>query len=915
MISRGLPGVNPAWSTSITAPDAHGQPRTWHVLDTHAGVRKNDRAPDARNDRAQGAGDDAEQDAGEDRELMGTVLCVHGNPTWSYVWRRVLQQAPPGWRVVAVDQLGMGYSERPQEPRRLADRVEDLTSLTDEMGLKGRIVVLAHDWGGPISMGWVIRHTEQVAAIVLTNTAVYQDETQPRPLAITATRWRPALRTLTSRTPAFVAATTALSRPALPTDVRKAFAAPYRGATRRRAVEDFVADIPFERDHRSFDALQEIADGVAALTVPALLVWGARDPVFSGRYLADLQARLPHADVQVYPRASHLVLEDAPEGVAVIWSWITDRLPGSPRADSRPAEDAEALSKRDTPDEPGAAPDVPLRVHTDDSDGTAIVELGTGGTRISRDELAQRVELVARALSARGVRPGQHVAVLIPPGIDLNTVVYALWRLGAVIVIADAGLGLGRLGAALRSTRPDHVIGIRPALLLARASRVPGEPILADTDGVCSLIAEAAAFPAVDEADPEPDAPAAILFTSGATGPPKGVVYTRRQLSAQVSLLADTFDLHAGERLVAAFAPFALYGPPLGLATAVPDMDVTAPHTLTAVALAEAVAAVDATAVFASPAALRNVVATADALTPAHREALAQPRLVMSAGAPVPTELLLKVKELMPSASTHTPYGMTEVLPVATIDPTTIDPKIVEPSSAHGDPAGGGGVCVGRALRGVLVAIRTLDREAEDPSTVMSEQAGVFGEIVVHAAHVKSHYHASWAAQHASAQPVGWHRTGDVGELDTEGRLWVQGRLVHVLHMAQGPLPPYPLERALAGIPGVADVAVVGVGPHGNQQCVVIVVPRDRLSRRASALADPHVAHAVRDVAQRSVHGVTVAAVLQRDWLPVDIRHASKIDRTGLAQWADSVLHGHSAARSPRSLVRRVQRPPGTRSR
>lgn len=881
MTAPDLPGLDPAWSRFLTVTDAEGQARRWHALDTHA--------PGSERHEELSSG------------LLGTVLCVHGNPTWSYLWRRVLHQAPRGWRVVAVDQLGMGYSERTDRPRRLADRVADLGAVTEELGLSGPVVVLAHDWGGPISMGWALRHTDQLAALVLTNTAVHQDEGLPRPLAITAARSRPALRTVTSRTPAFVAATTALSRPALPAPVRSAFAAPYRGAHRRDAVRDFVADIPFERDHPSASALDGIADGVAGLTVPALLLWGARDPVFSRRYLNDLQRRLPHADVQVYPHASHLVLEDAPEGVEVIWSWIITHVPGT-QASSRPSPAAEHSE----------APIVELGIRTDDDpDGVAIVELGGKGGSISRRDLAARVELVARALAARGVTRGQRVAVLIPPGIDLNTVVYAVWRLGAVIVIADAGLGVARLGAALRSTSPDHVIGIRAALLLARASRVPGEPVLADADGVCSLIAEAAACPPLDSDGTDrdrdrddinatdaidEDAEAAILFTSGATGPPKGVVYTRHQLGAQVSLLAHTFDLHSGERLVAAFAPFALYGPPLGLSCAVPDMDVTAPHTLTATALAEAVAAVDATAVFASPAALRNVVATAGALTPAQRRVLAGPRLVMSAGAPVPLELLNRVKELMPAAETHTPYGMTEVLPIATVDPTTVLP-------ADGDP---GGVCVGQPLDGVQLAI--------DDGVALTDRPGTLGEIVVAAPHLKSHYHAAWAAQHASAQPPGWHRTGDVGVLDDRGHLWVQGRLVHVLHTPGGAVPPYPLERVLAELPGIADVAVVGVGPVGSQQCVAIVVPTRRVGRREGHLADATIAGTVRRAAQESQAGVPVAAVLQRDWLPVDIRHASKVDRTALARWADGVLHGR-AARSAHRSDRRRHRQPGTRSR
>ena len=159
-------------------------------------------------------------------------------------------------------------------------------------------------------------------------------------------------------------------------------------------------------------------------------------------------------------------------------------------------------------------------------------------------------------------------------------------------------------------------------------------------------------------------------------------------------MLRSTYGLTAEDRLVAAFAPFALYGPALGLASAVPDMDVTAPGTLTASALADAVAAVGATVVFASPAALRNVVATAGDLTDAHREALAGVRLLISAGAPVPAALLQAVRDLLPHADPHTPYGMTEVLPVTDIALSELE--------AAGR---GNGVCVGRPVPRRPVAV------------------------------------------------------------------------------------------------------------------------------------------------------------------------------------------------------------------
>lgn len=872
------PGVEQAWSRVVLAPDADGLTRRWHLLDNGPELERR----------------------GE--PVHTTVLAVHGNPTWSYLWRRVIAQAPPGWRVVAVDQLGMGWSERPGQPRTLAQRVEDLGGLTDALGLSGPVVTLAHDWGGPVSLGWALAHREQLAGIVLTNTAVHQPVEHAAPSVIRLARAPGLLAQVCQRTPTFVRATTALSVPPLRREVRRAFAAPYATPARRAAVADFVRDIPFEPDHPSRPTLDGIAEGIRELTdVPALLVWGPRDPVFSQRYLQDLLRRLPQAQVQRYAHASHLVLEDAPEGVRVIWDWLEQSVGAS-----RPADSAS--------DNAPAAPSAPLPIRVDASRPaeTAVVELGGAGRRIDFGELAARVDDVARGLAARGVSRGDRVAVLVPPGIDLTTLVYALWRLGAVVVVADAGLGLARLGEALRGAGPRHVVGIRAALALATLTRVPGARVLVSPDGstVDELAAQGAAsgvaLPNEDELDD--DADGAVLFTSGATGPPKGVVYTRRRLGAQVALLREAFGFGPGERLVAAFAPFALYGPALGLPSAVPDMDVTAPHSLTAAALADAVGAVDATMVFAAPAALRNVAATGGALSPTQREALARPRLLLSAGAPVPVDLLRRVKELLPGAQTQTPYGMTEALPVASLDPTTL---------TEADLAGHEGVCVGIPLPGVEVRLAVLDAGGI-PAEELTETPGVVGEIVVRGAHVKERYDRQWAAQQASERPRGWHRTGDVGLLDEQGRLWVQGRLAHVVTTADGPVAPYPVEDRVRSLPGLADVAVVGVGPPGTQLVVVVVVPQERggpVARLRGAAPGGAVLAPTGLAAQVREHaGVPVAAVLVRDWLPVDVRHASKVDRGALAEWASGILHGRGARDRLRALVS-TGRAPRTRSR
>ena len=137
------------------------------------------------------------------------MLCLHGNPTWSYLWRRFLTAAPPGWRVVAPDQLGMGWSERPTAPRRMADRIEDLNRLTEALEITGPVVVVAHDWGGPIALGWALGHLDQLVGVVLTNTGVALPERRTgrssAPGLIRLARSAALRQTVCVSTPAFVA--------------------------------------------------------------------------------------------------------------------------------------------------------------------------------------------------------------------------------------------------------------------------------------------------------------------------------------------------------------------------------------------------------------------------------------------------------------------------------------------------------------------------------------------------------------------------------------------------------------------------------------------------------------------------------------------------------------------------------------
>lgn len=839
----GLTGLDPRWSRLVQVPGIDGVGRTFHVLDVLPGA---DGATPAL-----------------------TLLCVHGNPTWSYLFRTLVARAPDGVRVVAVDQLDMGYSERTGRTRRLATRIDDLAALTDALGIIGPVITVAHDWGGPISLGWALRHRDQLAGVVLLNTAVHQPAGSPAPTLIRLARSRPLLHNVAVRTDTFVRGALRLSRPQPPAPVRDGFLAPYGSADRRLAIAEFVADIPLAPDHPSAPTLDGIAAGLAELAdVPALLVWGAADPVFSDRYLHDLERRLPHADVHRHPGASHLVSEDV-DAFAAVLAWVAEHRSG--REAATPGADAA----------PDSAPTRLVDTHADLGDRVAIAETTGGGRAIDFADLADEIARTARGLAGAGVRPGDRVALMVPPGIDLAVSLFACWRAGAVIVLVDSGLGPRGMSAAIGSAHPAHLIGIPRALAAARALRWPGRPICTTELGGAArrALGVAADLPELRRAGgdlpPPPSSSdvAAVVFTSGATGPSKGVVYTHRQLEAQRDALVARYGITHADRLVAAFAPFALYGPAIGISSVVPDMDVAAPATLTAAALGDAAVAIDATMVFASPAALANVVRTAGDLTDAHRRAFGSVRLLLSAGAPVRPALLRAAAELFPNAVARTPYGMTECLPVADIDLAGIE-----------SATGGDGVCVGHPLPGVDVQVRPLDGRGR-PGGDLTADPGVVGEVVVRAPHARAGYDRLWHTQSLASRPPGWHATGDVGHLDEQGRLWIGGRLGHVITTAAGPVTPVRPEQAIESVPGVAAAAVVGVGPEGDQRPVA-VIERDEPTRR-SRLADLALADRARAAA-----GIELVAVFEVPALPVDRRHNSKIDRTRVAAWAEHALAG-----------------------
>lgn len=879
---ESLPGLGPGLSQFAHVPGRgadEGYTRQWHFLDNAAAL------------------------AAAQIDPIGTIVAVHGNPTWSYLWRELVTksvqaaiQGAPAWRVIAVDQLDMGFSERTGVHRPLAQRVADLGAFTDAAGLTGPIVTLGHDWGGVVSLGWAVDHPTDLAGVMMLNTAISHPEGVPIPAPLRLAGARGVLATATVHTRAFLDTTLSLASPPLPAAVKDAYRAPYRTASRRHGIGGFVADIPVDARHESHGELERIAAGVAQLDVPALMLWGPRDPIFSDRYLDDLVDRLPHADVHRFEGAGHLIAEDRPYADSVL-TWLAERHTTLHRPDAVAAKRTASVNSHS----PSTTDFHPLWNLLDEragDDAVAVIEMGKHPgdepRRVTWRHLNDRVRRIAAGLSAIGVTKGDRISLLVSPGPTLTAIVYACMRIGAVVVVADAGLGAKGLSRAIRGAWPDFIIGENRGLSAARALGWPGVRISATTltpparaalgvsYSLLDLIALGADIPL--PAEPGPDDQAAILFTSGSTGPAKGVVYRHRQLSALRDVLVDHFQITATSGLVTGFAPFALLGPAFGTHSVTPTMDVSSPRTLTAQAVAAAVRESDATIVFLSPAAILNVVATAGTLMARDRAPLSRVTMFLSTGAPISAQLLESARQLMPHATAHTPYGMTECLLVTDI---TLD-GIYE--AAHAPDRG---VCVGTPIGANQVRISALDADGR-ATGAPNDDVDVLGEIVISAAHLKDHYDRLWLTNRGAEQDTAsntdspgtrWHRTGDVGHIDAQGRIWVEGRLPHVIVTAQGPVAPVGAEQDIERVAAVRRAAVVGVGPHGLRQAVAVIETND--PARRAGIADPELSAAIR--ANTDLPLVAILTVPQH---PTDIRHNSKIDRERLSKWAEDVLAG-----------------------
>lgn len=507
-------------------------------------------------------------------------------------------------------------------------------------------------------------------------------------------------------------------------------------------------------------------------------------------------------------------------------------------------------------------------------------------------QLDEESDRLARGLREVGIGPGVRTVLMVPPSLDLFALVFALFKVGAPLVMVDPGIGTKHLGECLERAEPRAFVGV-PKAHAARAVLGWAKRTLEISVSVAprwSRVIAGRGAHAIDDvrergerargramASVSPEDLAAILFTSGSTGPPKGALYRHATFAAQVRSIRDTYDIRPGEIDLPTFPLFALFDPALGMVTVVPEMDATRPAEVDPRNIVEAIEGFGVTNMFGSPALLDTVSRWA---VP---RGLRFPTLkrVLSAGAPVAPRILEQFAKLLPEgARIHTPYGATESLPVASISHL----EVLGETRARTER--GEGVCVGApvaAARVDIIAIDDAPIARWDDARVLPD--GEIGEIVVRGPQVTHGYVG--APEHTARAKIETpdgiaHRMGDLGWRDERGRIWFCGRKSHRVELDDGTtLFTIPCEGPFNAHPDVKRSALVGAKLNGRTVPVLCVEPwRWPLAKADEA----KLIEELRAIAAKQTHTARIERILLRERFPVDVRHNAKIRREDLAQ-------------------------------
>ncbi|MEM1222610.1 MAG: fatty acid CoA ligase family protein [Verrucomicrobiota bacterium] len=492
-------------------------------------------------------------------------------------------------------------------------------------------------------------------------------------------------------------------------------------------------------------------------------------------------------------------------------------------------------------------------------------------------ELEDQASATAHLFLAKGIQRGTRVLLMVKPGLDLIRIVFALFKLGSVPVVIDPGMGLKGFLRGVRHVKPEAVVGIPNAIWISRIFRSSFTSVRSKVCVSRNFAKELLPYVArgrIDTVTSAADDLAAILFTSGSTGPAKGVCYAHGMFAAQIEAIRNQYQIQPGEVDLPMLPVFALFNPALGMCTVVPEMNPSRPATVDPAKIVQAIRQNQVTNSFGSPALWIKIARYCEA------ESITLPSIkrILIAGAPVPPALMQQLSAVIPNGMIHTPYGATEALPVSSIRAS----EVLADTAAR--TLQGEGTCVGKPLPTVKIhVIKPVDGPIQSIDDVVALAPGEIGEIIVQGPSVTRNYDKLPQVDLDSKISEGdeiWHRMGDMGWMDETGRLWFCGRKAERVLTAKGPLYTDCCEAIFNQDPKVFRSALIDVG-DGEPGIVVEpesnAFPGNREEREVFI-------ESLQKVGASNELTSGIRHFFFEKSFPVDVRHNAKIHRLSLAR-------------------------------
>ena len=504
-------------------------------------------------------------------------------------------------------------------------------------------------------------------------------------------------------------------------------------------------------------------------------------------------------------------------------------------------------------------------------------------------QLDRESDCLAHGMENAGITRGTRTILMVKPSLEFFIIIFALFKIGAVPVVVDPGMGIRRMVECFKEGRPEAFIGIPQAHVIRTLY-----PKFFKTVRIWVTVGRRwfwkgftlnqmrqVPWKPYSMAKTRENDTAAILFTTGSTGPAKGVVYTHGNFDAQLRHIKTHLGLSMDEIDLSTFPLFALFWPPLGITSVIPDMDSTKPARVNPKKIIEAIQDQGVTSMFASPALLNRVGEygkNKNILLPSLKR-------VISAGAPVLPSIIEQFTPMLgENAQIHTPYGATEAVPIISITSNEILTETRKFSEK------GYGICIGRPINDLKIRIiKISDDPIQKWSDDLEVEDGDMGEITVAGDLVTRQYFEKPevdAVAKIEDKVFFWHRMGDVGWKDSRGRIWFCGRKSHRVVTKENTLFTIPCEAIFNNHPQVFRSALVGIGSRNQQKPVICI----DLKRSRHHLNKKTIKNELFELAKQNELTKDIKSILFHKSFPVDIRHNSKIFREKLAIWAKKKL-------------------------